>query len=68
MRWSELPTSEWETLKRLHNGAMLITTAELQPLRDRRLVEQKLGGAGLSAAGKALYAGYIAEIRARRGA
>lgn len=47
---------------------MLLTTVELQPLRDRGLVEEKLGGPGLSAAGKSLYAGYIAEIRSRRGA
>lgn len=66
MKWSDPPSAEWETLNRLRNGAMLLTTAELLPLRDRGLVEEKLGGAGLSAAGKSLSAGFIAEIRARR--
>jgi len=68
--WDDLSRDEQETMKRLgHGGAatLMLTIAQVDALRSRGLIEQKLGGPGLNREGKRLYDEYVARMRRARG-
>jgi hypothetical protein len=68
VKWDDLSDEEKHWLKEIAQGpAPMLPSAVADQLRARGLLEEKLGGPGLSSEGKRLWSTYIVQIRRARG-
>ena len=66
----DLTSEELDWLQRLNRGggaSLMLTVTMAERLKELGLAEEKLGGTGLSRAGKPVLAERLAAIRRRRG-